>query len=229
MKKILRSEDRGYFDHGWLKTFHTFSFAGYYNPERIRYKTLRVINEDFVAPGEGFGTHPHDNMEIITYVISGALSHRDSMGNVKTVRAGEVQAMSAGTGVEHSEFNPSDSEPTHLIQIWIFPERKGLSPSYSEWRPSESRPALSLIASPDGRTGSIKINQDASIILGTLKADETAAYELGKERGLWLQLFKGELKAGEDHLRAGDALAIDESGILSLTAGVEAQFLVFDV
>lgn len=229
MKNILRSSQRGFFDHGWLKTYHSFSFAGYYDPQRIRFKTLRVINEDFVGPGQGFGTHPHDNMEILTYVISGSLSHRDSMGNVKTVRAGEVQAMSAGTGVEHSEFNPSDSEPVHLLQMWIFPETKGLTPSYSEWRPGESSAPLSLIASPDGREGSIRINQNATLSLGRLKPDETLSLSAAKGRAIWLQSFKGTLAAGNDELEAGDTLSLDGPGELSLVAKTSAEFLVFEL
>lgn len=229
MRNILRSEDRGKADHGWLKSYHTFSFAEYYNPERIRFKTLRVINEDFVAPGEGFPTHPHDNMEIISYVVSGQIAHKDSMGNVKIVKAGEVQAMTAGRGVTHSEFNPSDTEPLHLLQIWIFPERKGLTPSYSEWKPTGPLGKLTTIASHDGDNGSVIINQDAKVMLGNLAAGEILDFKISANHALWLQLFEGSLTSADASLEAGDALSIESELEASFATKGGAKFILFEL
>ena len=229
MINILRSEERGNADYGWLKTFHTFSFADYFNRKRMNYRSLRVINEDFVASGQGFPTHPHANMEIFTYIIDGELAHKDSMGNVKIVKKDEVQAMSAGSGVTHSEFNPSDSNPVHLLQIWIMPSEKGLAPSYGEWRQNQKENGLTLFASPDERDGSLKINQDSQIYVGNCNKDTTLDYKIEDGRGVWLQLISGEIIAGDNKLTNGDALSVENQNDLHLKFTENSKFLLFDL
>lgn len=228
---ILRSEERGKANHGWLKSYHTFSFADYYNPDWMAFRSLRVINEDWVKPGKGFDEHPHRDMEILSYIVSGQLSHRDSMGNVKTVKAGEVQAMSAGRGVTHSEFNPSQTEEVHLLQIWILPERRGLVPSYAEWKPSVEKTGapFTCLASPDGRAGSIKINQNASLYLCELGAEAEAEFLVSAGRGAWLQVVSGTVSVSEMNLLPGDALATEEAGALNIVAAEQATLLIFDL
>lgn len=230
MIDILRSEQRGKAEHGWLKSYHSFSFADYYNPQRMGFRALRVINEDYVQPGKGFGTHPHANMEILTYVVQGQIAHKDSMGNVKAVSAGEVQAMSAGSGVRHSEFNPLDSELLHLLQIWILPDKNGVQPSYSEWRPkSAGAPGLQLFASPDGQEGSIKINQNCSVYLGHLVAGGQLRRSVAPTRALWLQLISGELSLSGETLSAGDAASLEQVAAMEVLAKNDAKFILFDL
>jgi len=231
MFHIHRSAARGHFDHGWLKTHHTFSFGHYHNREMMGFRALRVMNEDFVAPNRGFGEHPHHDMEIVTYVISGALAHRDSMGNGETLTPGEFQRMSAGTGITHSEFNPSMTEPVHLYQIWLLPERKGIEPSYEQKRfPDESfQDQFRLVASPLAESGSLKIHQDVRIYLSRLSSGTTISQPLDSARHAWLQVLQGEVTIGDEPLRAGDAAAISEQTALSISATEAAEVLLFDL
>ena len=207
MPEILRSAARGYFDHGWLKTFHTFSFADYHNPDSMAYGPLRVINEDTVVAGEGFGKHGHRDMEIITYILSGELEHRDSLGNGSVIRVGDVQRMSAGTGVTHSEFNPSADNPVHLLQIWIIPEAQRLPPGYEEkhFSVQDKRGRLRLIASPDGAETSVVIRQQARIYAGLFDGAESATFTVAAGRRAWLQVARGALEVNGTALAAGDA------------------------
>ncbi len=231
MIHVRRSGERGHFNHGWLDTYHTFSFADYQDSRYRGFRSLRVINEDRVQPGQGFGKHPHRDMEILTYVLSGELEHRDSMGNGAVIRPGEVQYMAAGAGVEHSEFNPSSSEPVHLMQIWLRPERRGVAPRYEQRRfPSlSSVGALTLLASPDGREGSIQINQDACLSAATLRAGQTAAATLAPGRGAWVQVLRGEVDVNGEALAAGDGASIDDAPEARILARSEAEVLVFDL
>src|SRR5579883_1388950 len=194
MIQVRKAAERGHFDHGWLDTYHTFSFGDYYDPEHMGFRTLRVINDDRVAHGQGFGMHGHRDMEIVTYVLEGALEHRDSMGNGSIIRAGQLQRMTAGTGIRHSEFNPSDREAVHLYQIWLLPERNGLAPGYDqkEFPEQERRGTLRLVASPSGEGGSLMIRQDARLYLSTLPSNETVAHTLKPGRHAWLQLLRGK-------------------------------------
>ena len=228
---VRRSNERGHANHGWLDSRHTFSFADYYDPEHMGFRSLRVINEDRVAPGGGFPTHPHRDMEIFSYVVGGTLEHKDSMGNGRQLQPGQIQLMSAGSGVAHSEFNPSRSEPAHFLQIWIKPRAQGLTPSYTEWHPSpESENAAKvLVISPDGRDGSATIRQDASIHRLRIKAGETVSHELQPGRGLWLQVISGNLTAAGETLAAGDALSTESAGVLEITATADAEALLFDL
>lgn len=233
MINVRKSNERGHFDHGWLDTYHTFSFAGYEDPQHRQFRALRVINEDRVAPGQGFGTHPHRDMEIITYVLSGQLEHRDSMGTGSIIRAGDFQRMTAGSGIEHSEFNPSEVEPVHLLQIWIFPDRKGLTPEYeqrssAEFAASDSS-ALRLAASPDGRAGSLTIHQDAQLWLAALGGGQSETYQLDPGRHAWVQVVRGELKLNDVALSAGDGAAVSDESALQLTANSESELLLFDL
>lgn len=231
MIHVRRSGERGHFNHGWLDTYHTFSFADYQDSRYRGFRSLRVINEDRVQPGQGFGKHPHRDMEILTYVLSGELEHRDSMGNGAVIRPGEVQYMAAGAGVEHSEFNPSSSEPVHLMQIWLRPERRGVAPRYEQRRfPSlSSVGALTLLASPDGRDGSIQINQDACLSAATLRAGQAAAATLAPGRGAWVQVLRGEVDVNGEALAAGDGASIDDAPEARILARSEAEVLVFDL
>jgi len=229
---LRRSEDRGRADHGWLDARHSFSFAGYYDPRHMGFRSLRVINQDRVAPGGGFPTHPHHDMEIFTYVLEGALQHRDSMGNGSVLRPGQIQLMSAGSGVTHSEFNPSSSEPLHLLQIWIQPHTQGLEPSYTEWQPDEAAASASkvLIISPDGRERSASIRQDAEVYRLKLAPGERIDHSLGEGRGLWLQVIRGTVELDGETLDPGDAASAETPGEYPLVAGdEEVEALLFDL
>lgn len=231
MITIRRGNERGHFDHGWLDTYHTFSFADYRDPRFMGFRSLRVINEDRVTPGQGFGRHPHRDMEILTYVLSGELEHRDSMGHQGVIRPGEVQYMAAGTGIEHSEFNPSQTEPVHLMQIWILPDRRGVAPSY-EQRPFPSLSSegmLTLLASGDGRDYSIRINQDADIYATTLRPSQGAQYTLRPGRGAWIQLLRGSARLDDQPLSAGDGASVTDQSAIALTADSRAELLLFDL
>lgn len=231
MIRIRRSDDRGHANHGWLDTYHTFSFAGYHDPEHTHFGPLRVLNQDFVAPGKGFGTHPHDNMEIVTYVVSGVLEHKDSMGTGSQIRPGEVQLMSAGTGVTHSEFNGSADEPVHLLQMWIFPRRHGFAPRYEQkaFPDDERRNALRLVVSPDGAEGSLMIGQSAWLRVGTLDPGARVERDLEAREGAWLHVARGRVRIGGDELGPGDGAAITEEATLALEAvGEEAEVLMWE-
>ncbi|HMG73280.1 MAG TPA: pirin family protein [Pyrinomonadaceae bacterium] len=231
MITVRKSEDRGHFDLGWLDTFHTFSFDQYYDPAHMHFRSLRVINEDRVQPAKGFPTHSHRDMEIITYILAGALEHRDSMGNGSAIRPGDVQRMSAGTGVSHSEFNPSDSEPVHLLQIWILPQSQNLPPSYEEkhFSDEERRGRLRLIASTDGRDGSVKLHQDARLFAAILDAGQTVIHALGESRYGWLQVARGTIRLNEVELKQGDGAAISKESELKITAHDQTEVLLFDL
>jgi redox-sensitive bicupin YhaK (pirin superfamily) len=231
MQEIRRGSERGYADHGWLKSFHTFSFADYYDPEHVQFGPLRVINEDRVEAGAGFGTHGHRDMEIISYVLEGELAHRDSIGTGSVIRPGDVQRMSAGRGVRHSEFNNSKSDEVHFLQIWIQPNELGIEPGYEEKRfsPEEKRGRLRLIASADGQEGSVRIHQDARIYAGLFEGDESASYELALGRRAYVHVARGRIDVNGSTLEAGDALKCSAAGQLELSAGEDAEVLVFDL
>ena len=228
---IRRANERGHAEHGWLDSHHTFSFADYFDPDHMGYRTLRVINDDTVEAGKGFGTHGHRDMEIISYVLEGALEHKDSMGTGSVIRPGDVQRMSAGTGVRHSEFNGSKNEPVHFLQIWITPEKAGLDPSYEEKRFSteEKQGRLRLIGSRDGRDGSITIHQDTSLYAGVFGKGEEATYDLAKGRHLWLHVAKGSVTVNGEVLRSGDAVAIEEPGTVKVVGQDSGEILLFDL
>jgi redox-sensitive bicupin YhaK (pirin superfamily) len=231
VQEIRRAAERGYADHGWLKSFHSFSFADYFDPEHVEFGVLRVINEDRVAAGQGFGTHSHRDMEIISYVLAGELAHKDSTGTSSTIRPGDVQRMSAGRGVQHSEFNPSVSEDVHFLQIWIQPNVRGIAPSYEEKRFSaeDKRGRLRLIASPDQDDGSVLIHQDARVYAGLFDGDESAELAIGPGRRAYVHLARGALTANGISLRAGDALKLTDTTRLTLGRGRGAEVLVFDL
>jgi hypothetical protein len=231
MNEIRRSQERGFADHGWLKSFHTFSFADYFDPKHVEFGPLRVINEDRVQAGAGFGTHGHRDMEIISYVLSGALAHKDSMGNGSTIRPGDVQRMSAGSGVRHSEFNPSQTEGTHFLQIWIQPSKTNIDPSYEEKRfaPEEKRGRLRLIVSPDSAQGSLSIHQDARVYAGLFDGNEGADLTVAGGRRIYVHVARGTLTANGVALCAGDALQITRDTTLRLERGEKAEVLVFDL
>jgi redox-sensitive bicupin YhaK (pirin superfamily) len=228
---IRKSSDRGHADHGWLDSRHTFSFADYYDPAQMGFRSLRVINEDHVAPGGGFPTHPHRDMEIFSYVVGGVLEHKDSMGNGRQLKPGQIQLMSAGSGVAHSEFNPSRSEPAHFLQIWIKPCAQGLVPSYTEWHPTSEtdHSAKVLVISPDGRENSATIQQDAEIYRIRLKAGESLGHELKDGHGLWLQIITGKVTADGSPLEPGDAASTESTGLFEITASEDAEALLFDL
>jgi redox-sensitive bicupin YhaK (pirin superfamily) len=230
MNEIRRSNERGFADHGWLKSFHTFSFADYYDPAHVNFGPLRVINEDRVQAGAGFDTHAHRDMEIISYVLAGELAHKDSIGNGSTIRPGDVQRMSAGTGVRHSEFNPSSSEPVHFLQIWIQPNAHGIEPSYEEKRfaADEKRGRLRLIASPDRADGSLLIHQDVRIYAGLFDGAESATLDVKRGRA-YIHLARGALSVNGVALEAGDALKLTEATTVTLQHGRDAEVLVFDL
>jgi redox-sensitive bicupin YhaK (pirin superfamily) len=228
---IRRSSERGHANHGWLDSYHTFSFADYYDPDHMGFRSLRVINQDIVAPSAGFPNHPHREMEIFSYVISGTIAHKDSMGNGRELKPGQIQLMSAGTGVTHSEFNPSHTEPLHLLQIWIQPNVNRLQPSYTEWHPSadsENDPKV-LVISADGRENSATIHQDVDVYLVRVPAGQSISHDLANGRGLWLQLIKGQLATGEETLLPGDATSSETSGTFVFTATEDAEALLFDL
>jgi redox-sensitive bicupin YhaK (pirin superfamily) len=231
MITIRHSADRGYADHGWLKSFHSFSFAGYYDPVHMGFGNLRVINEDRIEPGRGFGTHGHKDMEIISYVLSGELAHKDNMGNVKGIPPGDVQRMSAGTGVQHSEFNHAPGQLTHFLQIWIEPNVKGIPPSYEQktFGTGEKRGKLRLVASNDGAENSVTVHADAKIYAGLLDGDERAALSLDPARKTYVQLVRGELEVNGEKLKTGDAALIESQSSLELGHGKDAEVLVFDL
>jgi hypothetical protein len=231
MQAIRRSQERGFADHGWLKSFHTFSFADYFDPKHVEFGPLRVINEDRVAPGAGFGTHAHRDMEIVSYVLEGGLAHKDSMGNGSVIEPGDVQRMSAGTGVQHSEFNASSADPVHFLQIWIQPSERNLAPSYEEKRftPAEKRGRLRLIVSPDRSDGSVAIHQDARIYAGLFDGAEHARLTLAPGRRRYVHVARGALSVNGEPLAAGDALATTDATPLDLGAGTDAEVLVFDL
>jgi len=230
VKELRRSAERGYADHGWLRSFHTFSFAGYQDPRHMGFGPLRVINEDRVSPGAGFGTHGHRDMEIVSYVLEGALAHQDSMGNGSTIVPGDVQRMSAGTGVMHSEFNHDAARVTHFLQIWIEPDARGLAPSYEQkhFANEEKRGVLRLIASPDGAAGSVRVHQDARVYAGLFDGAERAQLELAPGRLGYVHVARGRLRVNGEGLEAGDGLKTD-ARLLGMEDGEGAEVLVFDL
>ena len=231
MLTIRKSQDRGHADHGWLDSFHSFSFAGYHDPAHMGFGNLRVINEDRVAAGAGFGTHGHKDMEIISYVLSGELAHRDSMGNVETIPPGDVQRMSAGRGVMHSEFNHKADETTHFLQIWLLPNQRGIAPGYEQKRfdAADKRGRLRLVASPDGADGSVTVHADARLFAGLFDGDEAAELALDPARKSYVHLVRGALEINGRELTTGDAAMIEGESALRLAAGREAEVLVFDL
>ncbi len=231
MFDIIRSDSRGGADHGWLKARHTFSFAEYRDPERVHFGKLRVINEDRIAPAQGFGTHPHKDMEIVTYIISGAIEHKDSMGNGTIIRAGEVQRMTAGTGVLHSEFNHSEDEELHLLQIWIFPEKNNLEPGYEQtlFEREDKLNNLRLIGSRDGRDGSITIHQDVDLYASVLLAGNEVTLDGVTERRIFVQVISGELDVNGEKLSAGDGAQIRHAEAIRARSESDAEFLLFNL
>jgi redox-sensitive bicupin YhaK (pirin superfamily) len=231
MITVRPATDRGHFDHGWLDTSHTFSFASYHDPRHMGFRALRVINEDRVQPGEGFGTHAHRDMEILTWVLEGALEHKDSMGNGSVIRPGDIQRMSAGTGVTHSEFNPSREAPVHFLQIWLLPNQRGLPPSYEEKRlpPEALRGRLALIAAGDGRQGAVTIHQDADLWTVRLGPGESVRHDLGPGRHAWLQVARGAVSLSGRPLGAGDGAALTDEPTLEISATAPAEVLLFDL
>jgi len=231
MMVVRKSADRGYFDHGWLRTYHTFSFADYFDREQMGFGSLRVINEDFVQAGKGFGTHPHRDMEIITYILEGQLAHKDSMGNGSVIKPGDVQRMTAGTGVTHSEYNVSQSETVHLLQIWILPKYTGLEPSYEQkyLDAREKQDRLRLVASPDGREGSVSIHQDASMYAATLSKGKELSHTLENGRRAYAHVVRGAAKVNGEQLSAGDGAKITGEKSIRLAAAENSELLLFDL
>ncbi|QDU77620.1 Quercetin 2,3-dioxygenase [Bremerella volcania] len=231
MINVRKAADRGHANHGWLDTYHTFSFAGYVDRDHVHFRSLRVMNEDRVAPGQGFGTHPHNDMEIVTYVLEGALEHKDSMGNGEVLRPGEFQRMTAGTGITHSEFNPSADEPVHLYQIWLFPDRKGHTPSYEQKRfPDEQlKNELRVVASPDAEDGSLLIHQDAKIFLSKLDDGAVVEHPLVDGRHAWLQVLRGKVTLNGQPLDTSDGAAVSEERMLKIEADEDAEIMLFDL
>jgi redox-sensitive bicupin YhaK (pirin superfamily) len=231
MISVRRSEDRFHTDAGWLDSRHTFSFGEHYHPEHLGFRALRVINEDRVRPGRGFPTHPHRDMEILSYVLEGALEHRDSMGTGSVIRPGELQRMSAGTGVYHSEQNASPGEPVHFLQIWILPERRGFAPSYEQkaFPPAERQGRLRLLASGDGRDGAVSLHQDARLYGGLLAPGERVTHALAAGRHAWVQVARGSVRLGDVRLEAGDGAAISDEASVALEATEAAEVLLFDL
>ena len=230
MTTIRRSNERGHADHGWLNTYHTFSFADYFDRKHMGFRSLRVINEDRVSPGAGFGAHGHDNMEIISYVLSGTLAHKDSMGHVETLGAGELQRMSAGTGIVHSEYNGSEKDPVHFLQIWIRPETSGLKPSYEQIRlkDADKLGKLVLVAAPEG--GAMKIHQDARVLIGQLESGHDTDYSLAPKRAAWVHLIRGEATVNGNSLKTGDAVAITDEDKINVSGQAgNSEVLLFDL
>jgi quercetin 2,3-dioxygenase len=228
---IRKSDERGHANHGWLDSRFTFSFADYFDSEHVQFRTLRVINDDHIAGGGGFPMHPHRDMEIVTYVLEGALEHRDSMGNGSVIRPGDVQYMSAGTGVTHSEFNASKNEPVHLYQIWMFPEKKGLKPVYDQknFSEAEKQGKLRIVVSPDGREGSVKIRQDNELYAAVLAPGESVRHELQPGRHAYIQVARGSVKLNGKQLAEGDGAAMSEDKAVELTGIKDAEVLLFDL
>ena len=231
MIELIPSQTRGEADHGWLKAKHTFSFAEYHNPKRVRFGPLRVINEDRIAPGQGFGTHPHKDMEIVTYPITGAIEHKDSMGNGTVIAAGEVQRMTAGTGIQHSEFNHSKNDELHLLQIWMFPEQKDLEPGYEQkmFSREEKLNQLRLIASRDGRDGSVTVHQRADLYASILEVGAEVDLEIADSNKVFVQVVQGDISVNGQKAAAGDGIQITEQDRLIINGQSEAEFLVFDM
>lgn len=231
MITVRKAVARGHFDHGWLDTYHTFSFADYYDPAHMGFRALRVINEDRVQPGKGFGTHGHRDMEIITYVLGGALEHKDSLGTGSVIRPGEVQRMSAGTGVTHSEYNHSRSEIVHLLQIWLLPERQGLEPSYEQraFPAAERQGTLRLVASPGGRDGSVTVHQDVRLYASLLSPTDQVTHRLQGGRHAWLQVARGRVTANGSELHTGDGAAVSDEAALDIGATAASEVLLFDL
>lgn len=231
MFALRKSEDRGQARFGWLDSRHSFSFGSYYDPAHMGFGPLRVINQDVVNPGAGFGAHGHRDMEILSYVLSGALEHRDNMGTGSVIRPGDVQRMSAGTGVMHSEYNHSQTEPVEFLQIWIEPEARGLKPGYEQkhFAPADRRGRLALLASRDGRDGSLTMHQDAALYGGFFDGAEAAEYALTPGRGAWVHVVRGALDVAGQRLHAGDGLAVTDQPVLSLSGGTDAEILLFDI
>ena len=230
MIQLLKSTDRGHANHGWLDTHYSFSFSDYYDPRRMGFRHLRVINEDFIAPGGAFGMHPHQDMEIITYILEGAIEHKDSMGNGGVISQGEIQRMSAGTGVYHSESNPSKTETTHLLQIWLFPNKRGVKPEYEQTKLTRSRDTLELIAGPEGSGAVMTFHQDSRIFSSLLSADRSVSHLLPEGRYGWLQLARGEVSLNGISVGAGDGAAIEAEKELAITGvAPESEFILFEL
>jgi quercetin 2,3-dioxygenase len=228
---IRRANERGHGDHGWLNSYHTFSFADYYDPAHVGFRSLRVINDDRVAAGKGFGAHPHRDMEIFSYVLEGTLEHKDSMGNGRQLKPGRIQLMSAGRGVTHSEFNPSTTEPLHFLQIWIQPRERGLAPSYTEWhpKPENAKAPKVLVISPDGRDGSATIHQDVDVYRVRLEVGQTVSHEIKPGRGAWLHVADGALTLNGAELATGDGASTEAHGVLTMKANNPTEALLFDI
>lgn len=231
MLTVRKSEERGQANYGWLDTRHTFSFADFYDPQFTQFRSLRVMNEDWVAPGKGFGTHPHRDMEIVTYVLDGELEHRDSMGNGETLKAGEFQSMSAGSGITHSEFNPSADQAVHLYQIWLLPKEKSLQPRYDQkaFDPAGRQNQWQLVASPTKESESLLIQQDARIYLGDLSPNTTLSFSLNRQRHAWIQVLRGSVSMDGSILQAGDGVAVSDRDDLELVTELGAETMVFDL
>lgn len=231
MITLRPSKERGHANHGWLDSYHTFSFANYYDPKHINFRALRVINEDWIQPSAGFGAHSHRDMEIITYVLEGALEHKDSLGTGAVIKPGDAQRMSAGTGITHSEFNHSTTEPVHLLQIWIIPDTQGITPSYEQrdFPLEEKLGKLRLIAAKDGREGAVKIHQDVDLYASILEAGDRVVHNLKSDRYAWLQVARGEAKLNDYTLQAGDGVAASQTELLNISTDKGAEILLFDL
>ncbi|MEW6497567.1 MAG: pirin family protein [Cyanobacteriota bacterium] len=231
MLTIRKAEDRGHANHGWLDTYHTFSFANYYDPKHMSFRSLRVINEDWVSPDAGFGTHGHRDMEIITYVLEGALEHKDSIGNGSVIEPGDVQRMSAGTGIRHSEFNHSQTETVHLLQIWLLPDTQGLQPSYEQrnFSPAKTPGKLQLVAARDGREGAVTVHQDVELYAGVLKEGDRTSHTLKPQRHAWVQVARGAITLNGVPLNTSDGAAISEETEVTIAATQDAEILLFDL
>lgn len=231
MITLRPAAERGHFNHGWLNTYHTFSFSEYHDPRHVHFRALRVINEDFVAPGQGFGTHPHRDMEILTYVLEGALEHRDSLGTRGVIRPGDVQRMSAGSGILHSEYNHSKTEPVHLLQIWIMPESRGIEPGYEQqhFSTAQRQDRLRLVASPAPRDGAVKIHTDAEVYAAVLSAGKEVMHTLAESRGAWIQVARGSVDVNGKVLAQGDGAAVENEAEVRIRAAADAEILLFDL
>jgi len=231
MITLRPSQERGGADHGWLKTRHTFSFNTYHDPTHMHFRALRVINEDWIAPGQGFGTHPHDNMEIITYVVEGALEHKDSLGTGSIIRPGDAQRMSAGTGIRHSEYNASEADQVHMLQIWIMPNQRDVAPGYEQkaFPAEEKQGKLRVIAAPDGRDGAVTIHADTNLYVSVLKQGEKVTHTLAPSRHAWLQVTKGSVELNGKKLAQGDGASASDEPNLEIQATADAEVLLFDL